>query len=223
MMTKKIQVGIAVAALLVLPIAAQAADMPQPYVEPAYVAPFSWTGFYVGVNGGYGWGTSNWSGGAGTFKVTPEGFVGGATIGFNLQTGLWVWGVEGDLDYVDLYGASGAAAACVNCDVKDTWLGTLRGRIGYSFDRLLPYVTGGVAYGNLSTSTPGGTVDRTKAGWTAGAGVEYTFAGAWSAKFEWLYVDLGSATCSYSTCVLPTDATVDFMANILRLGVNYHF
>jgi outer membrane immunogenic protein len=222
MMTRMIRASLAAAALLLAPITAQAADMPrQAYKAPLYAPSLGWTGFYLGLNGGYMWGSSQWSGGAGSFEVSPDGWLGGGTIGVNLQTGFLVWGLEADIDYANLNGTNGAA--CAGCTIKDTWLGTARARLGYSFDRWLPFVTGGLAYGNAYVSTPGGAVDRTKAGWTAGAGVEYAFMGPWSAKLEYLYVDLGSTTCDSATCVLPADATVDFTANIVRLGVNYRF
>jgi outer membrane immunogenic protein len=219
MKTRMILAGIA--ALLTAPLAAQAADLPQPYKAPAYVAPFSWTGFYVGINGGYMWGNSKWSGGAGTFEVDPNGWMAGGTLGYNIQTGNWVWGIEGDIDYANLKGTS--ASVCSGCTFKDTWLGTVRGRVGYSFAHWLPYVTGGGAFGNAYVSTPGGAVDRTKIGWTAGAGIEYAFLGNWSAKLEYLYVDLGTATCEYTTCAIPTNASVDFTSNIVRAGINYRF
>ena len=123
--------------------------------------------------------------------------------------------------YATLKGTEGAI--CGGCTVKDTWLGTLRGRLGYSFNRWLPYLTGGLAYGSIYVSTPGGAIDRTKGGWTVGGGLEYDFLGYWSAKLEYLYVDLGSATCSYTTCVMPSDTTVDFKANSVRFGLNYRF
>jgi outer membrane immunogenic protein len=217
-----IRACLAIAALTAAPFAAQAADMPSR--EPIYSAPsyFSWTGFYVGLNGGYGWGKSNWSGGGGTFEVSPNGWLGGGTLGYNLQTGAWVWGIEGDIDYVNLKGTADAAF-CPTCTFKDTWLGTLRGRVGYSFDRLLPYLTGGLAYGNMNMETGVGSVSRTKAGWTAGAGLEYAFAGYWSTKLEYLYVDLGSATCGMASCGFATDETVNFKASMVRLGLNYRF
>jgi outer membrane immunogenic protein len=224
MMTKTIRTCAAVVALLIAPIGALAADFPRSnYKAPEYIAPlFSWTGFYVGINAGYGWGQSNWSGSAGNFEVTPNGWLGGATLGYNLQTGAWVWGLEGDIDYVNLKGTADNAF-CPGCTFKDTWLGTFRGRIGYSFDRWLPYVTGGGAYGNMYMSSAGGSATKTQAGWTAGAGVEYAFSGGWSTKLEYLYVDLGSATCGSAECVLPSDQTVSFKANLVRAGLNYRF
>jgi outer membrane immunogenic protein len=223
MMTKTIRTGIAVAALLIAPIAAQAADLPRPnYKAPIYVEPFSWTGFYVGINGGYGWGNSDWSGSGGNFQVAPKGFMGGGTLGYNLQTGVWVWGIEGDIDYMNLKGTA-PSAFCASCTFKDTWLGTLRGRVGYSFDRWLPYLTAGAAYGNMYMAANGGSATGTKAGWTAGAGVEYAFLGNWSGKLEYLYVDLGSATCAQAACGFATDEAIAFKANIVRAGLNYRF
>ena len=223
MNSKFILTGVAAAALLVAPLGAKAADLPQPsYKAPAYVAPyFSWTGFYVGLNGGYMWGTSKWSGGAGDFEVSPKGWLAGGTLGYNLQTGVWVWGIEGDIDYANLKGTGDTI--CTGCEIKNTWFGTLRGRVGYAFDRWLPYLTGGAALGNVDVSTPGGSASRTKFGWTAGAGIEYAFFGNWSAKAEYLYTDLGSSSCDYATCVIPADASVDFTASIARLGINYRF
>ena len=188
-----------------------------------YEAPFSWTGFYVGVNGGYMWGSSQWSGSGGTFEVAPKGFLGGGTLGFNIQTGGWVWGIEGDIDYVNADGTAPNIAFCASCTFNSTWLGTLRGRVGYAVDRWLPYLTAGGAYGNMEMETGKGSVTKTKAGWTAGAGIEYAFRPGWSAKLEYLYVDLGSATCGTANCLLPFDETVDVKANIVRAGLNYRF
>jgi outer membrane immunogenic protein len=225
MKTRMILTGIAAAVMLAAPLATQAADLARPRYEapPDYVvAPFSWTGFYAGLNGGYMWGKSNWSGGAGTFEISPDGFIGGGTLGYNFQAGAWVLGLEGDVDYVDAKGTANAAF-CANCTFENTWLGTLRGRVGYSFGQWLPYLTGGGAWGNAKVQSAGGSVSDTKGGWTAGGGVEYSFAGPWSAKVEYLYVDLGTATCNAAACVLLTDAQVDFTANIVRAGVNYRF
>ena len=113
---------------------------------------------------------------------------------------------------------------CAGCTFKETWLGTLRGRVGYSFDRWLPYLTGGLAYGNMYIQGPsGGSENKTKAGWTLGAGVEYAFLGAWSTKLEYLYVNLGSATCGMATCGLATNEEVKFSASVVRVGLNYRF
>ena len=198
-----------------------AADMPRPSFlkAPAYAASFNWTGVYVGLNGGYGFGTSNWTDSGGTTgNFDVKGAQAGGTIGYSLQTGLWVWGVEADLDYSWMKGTD--ATAC--CETKSDWLGTARGRVGYAMDRLLPYITGGAAFGDVKMTSIGfGSETATKIGWTAGAGLEYAFMGAWSAKVEYLYADLGKATCSAATCGLDTDVTLK--TSIVRAGLNYHF
>jgi outer membrane immunogenic protein len=200
-----------------------AADL-RPLKAPAYVAPFSWTGFYLGINGGYGWGTSDWSSSLSSASPRPKGALAGLTLGYNLQTGVWVWGLEADVDASWMKGSAVGTGVCagVGCESKQSWFGTARGRIGYAFDRWLPYITGGAAFGDIKMTPAGGpTENKTKVGWTAGIGVEYAFLGAWSAKLEYLYTDLGKATCTAATCGIDTD--VKWKANIVRAGLNYRF
>jgi len=217
----------ACAGLLAVAVASPsfAADMPRK-AAPYYVAPFSWTGFYVGINGGYGWGTSNWTNASVSGSTKPKGGLAGGTIGYNLQTGNWVWGLEGDIDASWLKGsdntAGGICGGVNGCETKNSWLATGRGRIGYAWDRFLPFITGGAAFGDVKmTPNSGASTSKSKLGWTAGAGVEYAFMGAWSVKGEYLYVDLGKSTCGAATCGVDTDVT--FKASIVRLGVNYRF
>ena len=206
-----------------------AADMPRPaypaYKAPLYVAPFSWTGFYVGLNGGYGWGKSDWSpstGGVGTGDFDIKGGLVGGTMGYNLQTGSWVWGLEGDFDASWIKGTETISCGIPGCETSNKWLATARGRLGYSWDRWLPFITGGAAFGNIKMDPGFGTTEsQTKVGWTAGAGIEYAFMGAWSAKIEYLYVDLGTATCGTPTCI--PDFDVSFKTNLVRIGLNYRF
>lgn len=208
------------AAMMATP--SSAADLPRPvYKAPAYVAPiFTWTGFYIGINGGYGWGKADLSNAGGNFSSdTQDGWLLGATIGYNLQTGVWVWGIEGDLDYTWIKGNTTNAVGAY--EIKDPVVGSLRGRIGYSFDRWLPYITGGLAFGQVKIDGPTGHETDTNVGWTVGAGLEYAFLGAWSAKIEYLYADLGDGNCSASVCGLSTDYEVK--ANIVRAGLNYRF
>jgi outer membrane immunogenic protein len=227
-MTKIIRTGIAVAAMLIAPIAAQAADLSSPrYNAPAYSAPAysSWTGFYVGLNGGYGFGKSNWTDptlvvATGDFNV--NGGLFGGTLGYNLQTGTWVWGLEGDFDLSTVKGSAGTAVCVPDCETKNNWLATARGRLGYGgFYNWLPYLTGGAAFGDIKATQGAASVTTTKLGWAVGAGVEYAFMGNWSAKVEYLYADLGKANCPTVTC--GADIDVKFNTNIVRLGVNYRF
>lgn len=204
-----------------------AADLPRPaYKAPIYVAPlFSWTGFYIGINGGYAWADADWTGTSGSASTKPKGGLLGGTIGFNYQTGAWVWGLEGDFDAAwikDTATGTGICAAAPGCETKSDWFGTARGRIGYAWDRWMPFITGGVAFANAKLTTAAGASDsNTQIGWTAGLGVEYAFMGNWSAKLEYLYADLGKATCGSGTCTTDTD--VDIKANIVRVGLNYRF
>ena len=228
---------------------AVAADLPQPVPPPqapvAYVptvAPvYNWGGIYFGANGGYGFGSSEWSDpnnlvapNTGNFGVT--GFMAGPTVGVNFQTDAFVFGIEGDFDGSWLDGKSSSVycgslgfGAAAQCETKNTWLGTVRARVGYAADRVLFYGTAGGAFGNIEAGANGGLQSSTKAGWTAGAGVEVAFADNWTARVEYLFVDLENATCSVANPCgndagpVPANQTVKFDANLIRLGVDYKF
>jgi outer membrane immunogenic protein len=144
------------------------------------------------------------------------------TLGANWQTGPWVLGLEGDVDWTNIRGSFANAACPAGCETKNTWLATVRGRAGYAFDRVLPYVTGGLAVGDVhATATGFGSQSETRTGWTVGAGIEGAFAQNWSAKVEYLYVDLGDVSCSAVACGIATSA--NFRANIVRGGINFRF
>jgi outer membrane immunogenic protein len=183
-------------------VAAHAADIPARMAAkaPVYVAPalYNWTGPYVGLSGGGSFGSGS-----------DAGIVGG-TLGYNMQSGPWVFGLEGDMNWL-----SHTSAA-----VRNNWLATVRGRIGYAMGAtgsILPYVTGGVAFGDISNSVAGvGMVSDSKAGWTLGGGLEAAISGPLTAKLEYLYVDLGDG---------PTLAGVGstYHTSIVRAGLNYRF
>ena len=205
-----------------------AADLPRPsYKAPIYSVPgYSWTGFYAGINGGYGFGTSNWSGVGNSGSTKPKGALAGITLGYNLQTGSWVWGLEGDVDYSWVKGSDSAGTGVctgAGCETRNTWLGTARGRIGYAgWDRWLPYITGGAAFGGIKmTPNTGVSETKTKFGWTVGGGLEYAILTNWTTKIEYLYADLGTVQCSAAACGTTTD--VSFKEHIVRLGLNYRF
>jgi outer membrane immunogenic protein len=205
---------VAIVALLASVGGVMAADMPVPQAAPVpppvyFPAYFNWSGIYLGVNGGYGFGQSQWSvAGVSSGNFNTNGFLVGGTLGANYQTGSYVVGFEGDIDWSNVQGSTstatcvaigaGAIAAGTTCQTKSTWLGTARARVGYAFDRLLVFGTGGAAFSGLQpVLNPGGTLNNapSQLGWTAGAGVEYAFTDAISAKVEYLFVNLGTVAC----------------------------
>jgi outer membrane immunogenic protein len=204
-------------------IPAQAADLPRgmPYKAPAAYAPmYNWTGFYLGIQGGGAWGDSDWNGLA--VSNSPSGGMIGGTVGYNWQ-GIgspWVFGLEGDVAWSGV--KDSVVCGGTTCETKNNWFGTVRGRVGYAWDRWLPYVTGGVAFGDIDANRVGfaGASD-TNAGWTIGAGIEGVIAGRWTAKLEYLYADIGDTTCSAAACGTATN--VDLGMSVLRAGVNYRF
>ena len=180
---------------------ASAADIQRRQVMPArapvYVTPvYNWTGFYVGINGGGGWGKSDWSNAFGTADAKLSGGLVGGTIGYNYQIGQAVLGVEGDIDWSNIQGStSNGICGGTTCHTRNSWLSTARGRIGYAADRFMPYVTGGAAFGDIKADAGFGSETKTRTGWTVGGGLEAAIAGPWTAKIEYLYVDLGKGSC----------------------------
>jgi outer membrane immunogenic protein len=192
---------------------------PAVYV-PAVLPMYNWGGIYFGINGGYAFGKSDWSvPGATTGNFNISGGLVGATLGANWQTDALVLGLEGDFDGSWIDGKSSMCAP-VNCETKNNWLATARGRFGYAADRVLFYGTGGGAFGNIAANTAATFQSSSKVGWTAGAGVEGAFADNWTARVEYLFVDLQNAS-SFTT--LPGTTTVKFNANLIRFGLDYKF
>jgi len=228
MIFKLIKASVAALALLTVPFAAQAADVPikPPYYKGAprsVVSYYNWTGFYAGINAGYSWGSSDLDLPP-VVSLKPKGWMAGGTLGYNYQIGAVVWGLEGDVDWSDV----SASTACIgfSCDTKQTWFATARGRVGYAFDRWLPYITGGGAFGHVKASITDPTLtggSDTMTGWTVGAGLEYAFLGNWSTKIEYLYVDLGKFNCGVSCAAGLVTDNVTFKENIIRAGLNYKF
>lgn len=220
---------------------ALAADLPQPaplpprapatYI-PAVAPVYNWGGVYVGINGGWGFGSSDWTDNDGytSGRFNPDGFLIGGTLGFNFQTGGFVFGVEGDGDWTDINGNTGGGCGGlpggggVTCETKNDWLATIRGRLGYAFDRVLLYGTAGGAGGNVESGFSGGSFDSSdKFGWTVGGGLEFGITPNLTAKVEYLYVDLGSGSCSSSCAGLNTPVSVSFTQSLVRAGLNAKF
>jgi outer membrane immunogenic protein len=220
-----------------------AADLPR-RTEPAPVAPiyappiFTWTGAYVGLNAGATINDSRYSFAPffNSYAQSGVGFTGGGQIGYNWQTGPLVIGAETDINFRS--GTSGSGNGWASSNNSSGYFGTLRGRIGYAWDRVLIYGAGGLAYGNANFPTTVVGIDAfgvprafygsnnagTRLGWTAGAGVEWAFAPNWSVKAEYLYVDLGRSNVSYTGALLvPVVASAQNRDHVVRMGVNYHF
>jgi outer membrane immunogenic protein len=182
--------------------------------------PEAWTGFYIGINGGWAFGKSDWTvPGVTTGNFNVNGGLVGGTVGGNWQSDWFVFGLEGDFDGQWLDGKVTNTCLAVQCETKSTWLATVRGRFGYAADRVLFYATGGGAFANIEANTSTTFQSQTKAGWTAGAGVEGAFTDHWTARVEYLFVDVQNA--GFTT--LPGQTTVKLNENVIRAGVDYKF
>jgi outer membrane immunogenic protein len=224
---------------------ASAADLPRkaPVMMPAPVAPgVDWSGFYIGAHVGGAWGTIESSvpidipiGDGGINFDLPlashgiNGFIGGGQIGFNIQSGVWVFGLEADASWTDVKGTA-PCLLIISCKTEIDWMGTATARLGFTADKALVYVKGGAAFAkfNYEGSFLGGpafaTGDEDKWGWTVGAGVEYAFTSNWSAKIEYNYMDFGKDTTSM-TAFDEFDFDIDIKQQIhsVKFGLNYKF
>jgi outer membrane immunogenic protein len=244
-------------------------------VAPPIVPTFTWTGFYVGVNAGYSWNDSKThysyalsnSADFAEFNAlglvpqrlgrNADGFTGGAQIGYNYQIGQFVLGAEADFQYLDARQSAGHSVTLLDANGSNAtvstgmrsslnWLGTLRARAGYAFDRTLIYATGGLAYGrsenrSFITSTGvdddgpftglwSGSKSSVRYGWALGAGVEYAITDNLTLKAEYLYYDLGRT--KYQIAGVSTDPDDEFLGatvrrdnkgSIVRAGLNWKF
>ena len=204
MMKRILAISIAAVATAGTAIAADLPRGPAPYYPPLATL-YGWTGPYAGLNIGYEWGNVTNSG------FNPSGVAGGGQIGYNWQIGQFVLGVETDIQ------ASAADDTFALYKFSNPWFGTLRGRAGYAINNVLLYATAGLAYGGLKAEFGNLEESKTLVGWTGGLGLEYGFTQAWSAKVEYLYMDLGGRTYTI------TGVDNGLHASYLRFGLNYHF
>lgn len=238
---------LAAAALVLSGSTALAADLtyePAPVVAAPEV--FNWTGFYVGVHGGYGWGHTQDVHNPNASGQTLTGGFGGAQIGYNwqLQNNV-VLGLEADVAAGNIGNDWGGAHALdpYYGEDKIDWFGTVRARAGYSVDRFLPYLTGGLAWANVdhklgcdAARAPGtlgcGTAFETSKsdtvwGWTVGAGVEYAITNNVTVKAEYLYTDLGKNDVTLVDANYIGNSVnnreFDTSFNSVKLGLNYKF
>ncbi len=248
----KTYIGVAVAAVL-MATPAFAADLAVK-APPARVAPvFSWTGWYIGANLGGAWArdpenfTLGSGGGIGfnqTNTARSSSLVGGGQIGYNYQINNVVLGVEADIDgrhnandfscpVLSPIGCVAASGSVLTLHDEQDWFGTFRGRLGLTFDHVLLYGTGGLAYGEVQHSVTEAVVgaslvfsDRTtRAGWAAGVGGEYAINNQWSIGVEYLHLDLGTDTlvsAGAAPIFGPSNATFKDRSDILRAKLNWH-
>lgn len=208
-------------------------DAPAPIYSPAPMA-YTWTGFYVGLQAGYGWGDVDGEADVGGTDATGDydyeidGFIAGIHAGYNHQFNNFVVGVEGDVEYASLDGSGGGDDPGFGSFYHETeldWLATLRLRAGFAIDRLLIYGTGGFAWAHVDqafgeTGDPAlDDGDRSRWGWTLGAGAEYAFATNWTARAEYRYYDLGDDDVSGVGFSDDNDITL----HTIRLGASYKF
>ena len=231
------------------PIYAPAARTGGIYKAPPAVVTSSWSGFYLGGNVGYGAArdpnrsteTGPLANFSETFNLTPHGVLGGGQIGYNWQAAPnWVWGIEADIQSSAQKDSTTCATFCnavasTQVSQKLPWFGTLRGRFGWTNGPALYYVTGGLAYGEVTTNYGvnfnGAGFDQhnfrnAKSGRTVGGGIEAQLAGNWTAKVEYLYIDLGNVTDSFIYTPTPAGSYVESSAirnHVARVGLNYKF
>jgi outer membrane immunogenic protein len=237
------KVILSLAALLLCGAAASAADLrARPVVVKApplpFIATYSWSGAYAGLNGGFGWGRTNHTatimvGAAGAVSsgdFDANGGLFGGTLGYNRQIGQYVVGLETDLDWASIKGTFAGRAAILggtpfSLTSELKWLDTTRVRVGWASDKALFFVAGGAAFGGLTTTasanaallgfavagTAGDT--QTRFGWTLGGGVDYAFNDMFIGRLEYLYVDLGTQTHMLID-------SVKFTTSIVRGGVD---
>jgi outer membrane immunogenic protein len=197
---------------------ASAADLPRKYTKAPAMAPiaYNWTGLFLGVTAGYGWIDSGSAG-------TVSGFVGGGQIGYNWQAAgsPLVLGIEGDFQGADL--SDSATALGITATARSNAFGTVRGRLGYAWDRFMLYGTGGWAYTRTELSATNGTATVSTSDWSSGyalgGGIEWAAWDRWSVKAEYLYVHSGDVNLTLAG--VPVNG--NYNINLVRAGLNYRF
>lgn len=213
------------AAAIGLATSAMAADLPEPVAEP--ISPevygptvFNWTGFYGGAAIGGGFGKADTKVAGGSRDVNMNGVLGGLYAGYNYQfTPNFLVGAEGNFL---LDGQSGSErVGAVRVKQHAQWLASIRARAGVTFDRFLVYGTGGVAFTDLNTETPGfgGSQSKTKVGWTAGGGLEYGITQNLLARVDYQYMGFGSDTTRSGAGRVNSK----FDTSVVTAGIAYKF
>ncbi len=212
-------------AVLATSASAFASDLPSHrQAPPPYIPPppsFTWTCFYVGGQIGYECGREP----ATFFSTQPSGVAGGAHIGYNYQVAQFVFGIEGDVNGTSYSGSATTFFGPATISTKIPVDGSVRGRIGYAWDRTLFYATGGAAFADIKDSFVGpagvASLSRTRVGWTVGGGVEYAITNNWSVRAEYRYTDYGRFLDT--PFVLPAPVNHHSTDNRVQIGFSYKF
>lgn len=207
-----------------LAFTADAADMYVPGpggYKDSYVPVTSWAGFYVGVNVGAG--VLDIDHPSNDIVPSTAGIAGGGQIGYNFQTGPVVFGVEADVSGLGLSANEPCANPAFGCHSKADWIATVRGRLGYAFDRTLVYATAGAAFSELDASTTLGGAsfpdNKSLTGYAVGGGIEYMLTPKWVGRFEFLYANFGSSSYTFDT----TYKDIKTQIEEIRVGLSYKF
>jgi outer membrane immunogenic protein len=191
------------------------------------------------LNAGYGWGDRDFDEDAGlfpdeAFRYDLNGVALGAQVGFNYQSDNFVFGIEADGAWTDLDDTEEEQFIVFTTDAEAEveWLATVRGRIGYAWDRFLVYGTGGIAFAGVDTDVTTSfiigsnseTESATHVGWTAGLGIEGMITEHVSLRVEYLHADFGKENFDYfNGSFLESNGEADLDVDIVRLGVNWYF
>lgn len=218
-----------------------AADLPSTKGAPIYTPPppvFSWTGFYIGAQAGYEWGRTHadtyadFIGGGPIFTQghSDQGVVGGIHLGYNWQVSQFVLGFEGDVNGSGYSGSNTLLGGFVHTHSRIPVDGSIRGRVGFAWNRALIYATGGAAFASIDESStitigPGATDSGTfqRIGWTVGGGVEYAIDDNWSLRAEYRYTDYGVNRLDLVNEFGPLHSQVHQTDNRVQAGFSYKF
>ncbi len=216
-----------------LSTAAIAADLPVPAEMPmaAPVAAFNWTGITVGIQGGYAWGDSgsDFSNGAPSLSLDPEGFFGGGHIGAAYQWNWLVLGIEGDIEGTDINGSdSSAAGATSEGSIDVNFQASARGRIGVAWNRAQLYATGGAAFADVDVTGgplggPDGNYTDENWGWTVGGGVDYAVTNHLIVGVEYRYTDFGDFSGNLAPPFPGVTEPADLQTQSIRGRVGWKF
>jgi outer membrane immunogenic protein len=264
-MRRAVSLGIGALALAGMTVSASAADIARPVTKAPVMAPpvvYNWSGFYIGGHLGGKWGDHDGDIFLDQVVVFPPlgalafgtggdngvGFIGGGQIGFNWQTGAWVFGIEGDFSATDLERTFVCCGPLVPpgfflpgdvFSVRNDWQASIRGRLGYAWDRFMIYGTGGVAFANLEASVviqgfgaiPGlvASASETLTGWTAGVGFEFGLWDNWSLGAEYRFSSFDAGDFRHGNLFFtpllsaPLRSSFDLETHEVTARLNYRF